>query len=88
METLTSLMLQIKKLLEKKKYCYSDLGYYFFKEIIEEEYNAPLNQVSNEVFYMSLGMENLGYKPLERIDMSRIVPTEMDSVFRKQLLKG
>ena len=85
-----SILQQIKhsELLEKKKYCYSDLGYYLFKEIIEEEYKAPLNQVSNELFYMRLGMENLGYKPLERIDMSRIVPTEMDSLFRKQLLKG
>ena len=84
-----SILQQIKhsELLEKKKYCYSDLGYYLFKEIIEEEYNAPLNQVSNELFYMSLGMENLGYKPLERIDMSRIVPTEMDSVFRNNFLK-
>ena len=37
---------------------------------------------------MKLGMENLGYLPLKRIDSKRIIPTENDFEFRGQLLKG
>ncbi|MEC7646656.1 MAG: glycoside hydrolase family 3 N-terminal domain-containing protein [Bacteroidota bacterium] len=85
-----SILFQIieSELLEEKKYCYSDLGYYLFKEIIEKEYKKPLNEVTNELFYQGLGMENLGYLPLSRIDEKRIIPTEMDFEFRSQLLKG
>ncbi len=85
-----SIIQQIKQseLLEKKKYLYSDLGYYMFKEIIEKEYKKPLNKITEELFYKRLGMENLGYLPLERIDEKRIVPTEMDFEYRSQLLKG
>ena len=85
-----SIIQQIKQseLLEKKKYLYSDLGYYMFKEIIEKEYKKPLNKITEDLFYKRLGMENLGYLPLERIDEKRIVPTEMDYVYRSQLLKG
>ena len=85
-----SIIQQIKEsdLLEKNKYRYSDLGYYLFKEIIEDEYEKPLNKIADELIYKGLGMENLGYLPLSRIDKNRIVPTEMDFEFRGQLLKG
>lgn len=75
-------------LLNKKKYKYSDLGYYFLKKIIEDHYQLTLDQILENRFYRSVGMESLGFIPLERIDSSRIVPTEMDFIFRSQLLKG
>jgi CubicO group peptidase (beta-lactamase class C family) len=85
-----SIMQQVKdsELLDKKEYRYSDLGYYFFKEIIEQKYSKTLNEIVNEKFYKGLGMENMGYLPLERINESRIIPTESDFEFRSQLLKG
>ena len=64
------------------------MGYYLFKEIIEKEYDKQLNEISNELIYQALGMENLGYLPLDRIDINRIIPTEMDFDFRSQLLRG
>ena len=75
-------------LLEEMQYKYSDLGYYLFKEIIEKEYKNPLNKVADELFYKKLGAENLGYLPLERFNLNRIVPTERDDEFRSQLLHG
>ena len=33
-------------------------------------------------------MENLGYLPLNKINIDRIVPTEQDFTFRSQLIKG
>ncbi|MAW21567.1 MAG: hypothetical protein CMD16_04140 [Flavobacteriales bacterium] len=75
-------------LLEKKEYRYSDLGYYFFKEIIEKKYSLSLDKIVNMKFYKGLGMENMGYLPLDRLNESRIIPTENDFEYRSQLLKG
>ena len=85
-----SILQQIKEseLLENKDYRYSDLGYYFFKKLIESKYKKQLNNIVEEQFYKGLGMENLGYLPLSRIKPNRIVPTEFDYEFRSQLLKG
>ena len=69
-------------------YKYSDLGYYFFKEIIEKEYNENLETITENHFYKQLGMENLGYLPLNRIEENRIIPTEHDYLYRGQLIKG
>ena len=75
-------------LLDKKEYVYSDLGFYLFKQIIEEKYEDKLNNIINKEFYSKLGMENLGYLPLNRVDIKRIVPTENDFEFRSQVLRG
>jgi CubicO group peptidase (beta-lactamase class C family) len=39
-------------------------------------------------FYKPLGLSTLGYLPLERFDTSRIAPTENDSAYRKQIIRG
>ncbi|MBT3611344.1 MAG: serine hydrolase [Flavobacteriales bacterium] len=76
------------ELLEKKEYCYSDLGYYLLKQIIENMYGKAINTIAADKFYNRLGMESLGYLPLVRVAEGRIVPTENDFLFRSQLLKG
>lgn len=76
------------ELLDKKEYYYSDLGYYLLKKIIENTYNKGIDDVAANEFYKKLGMENLGYLPLNRIAEDRIIPTENDFLFRSQLLKG
>lgn len=76
------------KLLSKKEYKYSDLGYYFFMEIIERIYGKPLNVIVDEWLYSSLGAYTMTYRPLEKFPEKRIVPTENDQIFRKQALRG
>lgn len=73
---------------EKGKYVYSDLGYYFLKKIIENKTNEPLNIYVQHSFYEPLGLTTMGYKPLAKFDKKRIVPTEFDAKFRKQLIYG
>ncbi|MBE2247445.1 MAG: serine hydrolase [Candidatus Competibacteraceae bacterium] len=72
----------------KKKYLYSDLGYYFLHRIIEEKTKQPLDKYLMENLYKPLGAVTLGYKPLERFSRSRIIPTEDDKQYRKQLVHG
>lgn len=73
---------------EPGKYVYSDLGYYFLKKIIEQETKNALNVYVQNKFYTPLGLTTMGYKPLARFELDRIVPTEFDAKFRKQLVHG
>lgn len=75
-------------LTEKGKYVYSDLGYYFLKNIIEKKTFVPLDRYVIKYFYAPLGLSTMGYKPLNRFDLEKIVPTENDTKFRKQLIHG
>jgi beta-glucosidase-like glycosyl hydrolase/CubicO group peptidase (beta-lactamase class C family) len=70
------------------KYVYSDLGYYFMKKIIEKETGMPLERYVASKFYAPLGLKTIGYRPRERFDLKRIVPTEFDAKFRRQLVHG
>ncbi len=74
--------------LEEKEYRYSDLGYYFFQKIIEETMDTLLYPFVYHNFYQKLGATTLGYLPLNRFPLKRIVPTEYDHIFRKQLVHG
>ncbi|MBA3704990.1 MAG: serine hydrolase, partial [Bacteroidetes bacterium] len=73
---------------ESGKYLYSDLGYYFLKKIIEQETKNALNVYVQNKFYNPLGLATMGYRPLARFELNRIVPTEFDVKFRKQLIHG
>ncbi len=73
---------------KEKEYRYSDLGYYFYKDIIEKHYNSGLDRVSDSLFYTPLGATTLTYRPLEKFSKSEITPTENDMNFRKRLVHG
>ncbi len=73
---------------EKGKLLYSDLGYYFLKKIIEQQTSMTEDEYTYKTFYAPLGLTTMGYKPRERFDTNRIIPTELDKKFRKQLVHG
>jgi beta-N-acetylhexosaminidase len=75
-------------LAEKKEYKYSDLGYYLFHLIIQNITGQNIYPYVFESFYSKLGATTMGYLPLNRFPAKRIVPTENDIIFRKQLLRG
>jgi beta-N-acetylhexosaminidase len=70
------------------KYKYSDLGFLYLQKIIETITKKDLDDYTNQKFYSHLGMNNTSYLPLKKFDCSRIVPTEEDLFYRKQLLIG
>ncbi|MFC2098201.1 glycoside hydrolase family 3 N-terminal domain-containing protein [Bacteroidota bacterium] len=73
---------------EKQEYLYSDLGYYFLHPIVDSLTGMPLEQYTSEKFYRPLGSNFTGFLPLKRFPLERIIPTENDLVFRRQLLQG
>ncbi len=69
-------------------YVYSDLGYYFIKKIIEKQTGKRNDQFVTDEIYKELGLKNTGYLPLSFAPVERIVPTEIEQRFRKQLIHG
>jgi len=74
--------------LGEKKYLYSDLGYYFIKEIIERQAGKKLEEFLFEDIYSKMGLTHISYNPLQVVERSKVVPTENDIVFRQQLIHG
>lgn len=85
----TMMRIIISKLKKPRgEYKYSDVGYYFLLKIIEKQTRQPLNEYVQRNFYSQLGTNNLTYHPREKFPLERIVPTEYDLLFRKQLIHG
>ncbi len=76
------------KLRRRKGYRYSDLGFYLFYKAIENVTHMPFDEYVVNKFYKSLGATTLRFNPLEEFEKAKIVPTENDTRYRKQLLQG
>jgi len=72
----------------KKEYLYSDLGFYLLHDALEKVVGMPFEDFVMSTFYKPMGLSTMGYLPLKRFPVDRIVPTELDTVFRKQLIRG
>ena len=76
------------RLNKRKGYRYSDLGFYLFMEMVEKMTKTPLDKYVARNFFKPLGATTMGYNPLNKFDKQRIIPTENDKKFRKQLVQG
>lgn len=72
----------------KGKYVYSDLDFIFLGKIVEAITGTTLDQYVQKTFYGPMGMTTTGFKAGERFGLERVVPTERDKYFRRQLLQG
>ncbi|HTQ29251.1 MAG TPA: glycoside hydrolase family 3 N-terminal domain-containing protein [Puia sp.] len=70
------------------RYVYSDNDFIFMGKIVEALSGKTLDEYVKETFYDPLGMTTTGFKPRDRFPLDRIVPTENEPIFRKQLLQG
>lgn len=74
--------------IKEKKFLYSDLGFIIAPEIIENLTGERWNDFVSSNIYSRTGIYDMGFNPREKYPLSRIIPTEYDSLFRKQLLHG
>ncbi len=72
------------------KYVYSDLGMILLGEIIEQVTGTPLDRYTRNEFYFPLNMYSTFFNPYlnSRWLVSRIAPTEIDTVFDRGLIKA
>lgn len=76
------------KVSDEKKYKYSGLSFLIFPSLIEQLTGTDYATYLNENFYRPLGSRTLGFLPKNKNYTNAIVPTEMDTLFRKSLVKG
>lgn len=72
----------------RNKYIYSDNDFIFLGKIVEAVSGMPLEEYIQKELYRKLGINQAGFKPLERLPKSRIAPTEQEKIFRQQLIRG
>jgi len=83
------ILTEIKKSpLGEKKYVYSDNGMIMSTEIIEKLSGEKWYDFVTDSIYHKIGAYDIGFNPWKRYPLSRIVPTEYDSLFRRQQLHG
>ncbi len=73
---------------EKTGYVYSDLSYYLYPQIIKRLTGQDFEDFLKENFYAQLGANSLTYNVARIRPLTQIVPTEYDSLFRKELIHG
>ena len=76
------------KVSNDKTYQYSGLASLIYPTLIEKITGENYEDYLNKNFYKPLSCEVLGYNPLTKNFKNNIVPTELDSFFRKDYVKG
>ena len=77
-----------KTSLGKKKYLYSDMGFYYMPKIVKQLTNQNIEDYLNEKFYHPMNLTHICYQPLQHFTREQIAPTENDTIFRMQLIWG
>lgn len=73
---------------QQGKYVYSDNDFIFLGKIVEAISGQTLDEYVQKNFYQPMGLDNMHFLPLHYVARDRIVPTEEERQFRKQLLRG
>ena len=74
-------------LLARREYVYSDLSFYLTPELVRRRTGLGFEEYLTQQVYGPLG-SGLHLQPLHHYPLARLVPTEYDSLFRKQLVWG
>ncbi len=70
------------------EYKYSDLGFYLLRLVVEKTSGKNFQDFLQSTFYQPLGLQTMGFNPRQLFPLSRIIPTEYDTLFRKKLIWG
>ncbi|NND33398.1 MAG: beta-lactamase family protein [Saprospiraceae bacterium] len=73
---------------ENPGYIYSGLTFLLFPELVKELTGERIDSFLYKYFYHPLGAQRLTYRPNDHFAMNEIIPTEVDTVFRRQLVHG
>ncbi|MGB5819962.1 MAG: serine hydrolase [Saonia sp.] len=76
------------KVSREKKYTYSGLSFLIYPELIYQLTDIPYEEYLKTNFYTPLGCTTLGFNPRTKAYANAIVPTELDTFFRKTLTHG
>jgi len=72
----------------KPGYAYSDLSFLLYPELVKARTGQSLDALLQRYVYRPLGASTLGFRPTNWFPRRRVVPTEVDTAFRRQLVHG
>ncbi len=81
-------MMKRSKVTEEKKYLYSGLTFLIFPELITQLTGQPYETYLTETFYKPIGSKTMGFLPMSNKFPNKIVPTEVDTLFRHSVTQG
>lgn len=70
------------------EYKYSDIPYFFMKDLLEDRYQKSLETLAVDTFYRPLGLVRTGFNPNKNTPNQTVIPSEIDTYYRNQELKG
>lgn len=73
---------------KNKTYVYSDMNFYLVMKVVESLTRGGFEKYLREKFYHPLRLGTMCFNPRKHFDEDRIVPTEEEKIFRKQLIHG
>ncbi|MCG1034775.1 serine hydrolase domain-containing protein [Polaribacter sargassicola] len=76
------------KVSDVKKYKYSGLSFLIYPDLISQITKEEYTNYLEKNFYFPLSANTLGYRPKTKNFKNLIVPTEIDTIFRKGLTKN
>ena len=76
------------KIDKRKKYHYSDIGFYLFPDLISRFSCKNYETLVSNEFLAPIGASDVFYNPYKYLPKELLVPTELDETFRKQLIQG
>ena len=74
--------------LGEKKYVYSCLSFLIYPEVIAKLTGQNYEEYLKSTFYLPLGATSITYNPYLQFTLNQIIPTEIDNLFRKQIIRG
>ncbi len=76
------------KLLPRKKYVYSGLSFMLYPQIITNLTGVNYDDYLKQTFYHPLGAYTVTFNPYKVFPLDRIIPTEVDELFRHETMHG
>jgi CubicO group peptidase (beta-lactamase class C family) len=85
-----SLYKDIKRLnaYPRRIFQYTDINMILAAMVIDSVNDKHINEYLYEEFYKILGLKNTGYNPLDYFPRSKITPTESETFWRRQVIRG
>jgi len=72
----------------RKVFQYSDVNMILLQQAIDSTNHITIEQFLSKNFFMPLGLTNICFNPLGKVNKQRIIPTENDKIWRNQTLLG
>ncbi len=77
------------KLLDEKKYLYSDIGFYFMPRFVQQLTQQGFEPYFNKNFVKPLSLRYTAFNPLSKqYSKNQIAPTEVDNYYRHRVIQG